>query len=69
MVAEENFSLASHRSKQKQHFETKNIKINLIEEYKNHLEAVSKMTNFASMKMYMDHNFFKIYMPEEIISN
>ena len=21
------------------------------------------------MKMYMDHTFFKIYMPEEIISN
>ena len=63
MVGEENFSLGSHGSKQKQHFESKAIKINLVEEYKNHLEAVSKMTNFASMKMYMDHTFFKIYMP------
>jgi hypothetical protein len=27
------------------------------------------MQNFASMKMYMDHTFFKVFMPEEIISN
>jgi hypothetical protein len=45
------------------------MKVNLIEEYKAHLEAVDKLSNFPSMKMYMDHNFFKIYMPEEIISN
>jgi hypothetical protein len=43
MVGEETFSLASQRSKQKAHFETKAIKINLVEEYKNHLEAVGKM--------------------------
>jgi hypothetical protein len=43
IVGEENFSLASHRSKQKAQFETKAIKVNLVEEYKNHLEAVGKM--------------------------
>lgn len=43
IVGEENFTLASHRSKQKVHFESKAIKVNLVEEYKNHLEAVGKM--------------------------
>jgi hypothetical protein len=44
-------------------FEPKEFNINLVDEYKNHLNAVSKMQNFASMKMYMDHTFFKTYMP------
>lgn len=48
--------------------ERKEIKINLIEEYKSHLKAVSKMPNFSFMKMYMDHCFFKVYMPEDILA-
>ena len=68
-VAEENFSSFSSQQPKKQPFELKQIKVNLIDEYKTHLQAVNKMQNFVSMKMYMDHTFFKLYMPEEIISN
>jgi hypothetical protein len=43
------------------------VKLNLIEEYKQHLITVSKMPNFAALKMYMDHQFFKIIMPDDMI--
>jgi hypothetical protein len=45
------------------------VKINLIEEYKRHLSSVSKIPNFASMKMYQDHTFFKVFMPDELLSS
>jgi hypothetical protein len=45
----------------------KEVKINLIEEYKKHLLTVSKMPNFSSMKMYMDHAFYKVFMPDDIL--
>jgi hypothetical protein len=61
--AEEN---SSPKAKQ---CESKDIKINLVDEYKDHLTAVSKLQNFASMKMYMDHTFFKVYMPDDLISS
>lgn len=48
---------------------TKKVKIDLIEEYKKHLLTVSKMPNFSSIKMYMDHCFYKVFMPDEILLN
>lgn len=47
----------------------KDVKLNLIEEYKQHLFTVSKMPNFAALKMYMDHQFFKVIMSDDLIQN
>lgn len=49
--------------------ETKMVKLNLVDEYKSHLFTVSKMPHFSSMKMYMDHSFYKVFMPDEILQN
>lgn len=65
---ENNYSVNS-ATRLKKYSDPKEIKINLLEEYKVHLTAVSKLRNFASMKMYMDHCFFKVFMPEDIVSN
>ncbi len=60
----------SHLSQQhfmKHQSQIKEVKLNLIDEYKQHLNTVSKMPNFASLKMYMDHQFFKVFMPDDVI--
>lgn len=47
----------------------KDVKVNLVEEYKNHLNTVSKMPHFNSLKMYMDHCFYKVFMPDDLIKD
>ncbi|CDW79204.1 UNKNOWN [Stylonychia lemnae] len=40
------------------------IKINLKDEYINHLHIVSKLKCFSSLKLYLDHSFYQVFMPE-----
>eukprot|EP00347_Sterkiella_histriomuscorum_P013017 403366332 len=47
----------------------KSVKINLLEEYKNHLNVVSKFKCFSSLKLYLDHTFYQLFMPEELMKN
>jgi hypothetical protein len=43
----------------------KEVKLNLLEEYKSHLKMMGKLKHFAGLKLYWDHAFFKIFIPNK----